>query len=413
MSINNNNIADFITYLFRKRKGSEPPQELLERWRALSNDEIAAQLSGLFQSWGLTDEDKRMEINTYFKETLFSSKQVPQQEQQQRPRVVPVPVNQPVQQPFNPFPPRVKKKKRWVWITASILALLGLYMGVRYLSYANMQYVYTITDNVLVRNEAKEVVARMDLYEATGSTPSFQKLRAVDKNIYQRSIDNTDKVYPCRKVMLSEGSFWSYLFNNNAEVGYVNTNYVVDNVKEFNLYQNAFKEVKNNRAENSDLKAIYRKIIIGSMSLDPAMESRYIALHTNNIPRAAAEATYGIIKQNITNNVKYILIAGLSDGGYYSFEGDIQSNDFSPPQRIMLVTEQDGEKPLTGTYRFMNRDGKIILYDCMTNTPTNYEAQKDGDGKITAFAYKEPKLLDQIIDAILPGDDPDTASPAP
>ena len=251
----------------------------------------------------------------------------------------------------------------------------------------------------------------MDLFEASGSTPSFQKLRAVDDKIYQRSIDNTDKVYPCRKVLLSDVNFFRYLFGAGKEAGYVNTNYVVDNVKEFNLYQNAFKEVKNNKAENADLKAIYRKIIIGSMSLDPAMENRYITLHTADIPRSAAEATYGIIKQNITNNVKYILIAGLSDGYYYSFEGDVQSNDFSAPQKIMLVNDQ-GEKPLTGNYRFMKRDGKIILYDCTTNTPTNYEAQKDGDGRITGFVYKEPHLLDQIIDAITPGDDTAT-NPTP
>jgi hypothetical protein len=209
-------------------------------------------------------------------------------------------------------------------------------------------------------------------------------------------------------VLLREGSFFSYLLNKNVEVGYVNTNYVVDNVKEFNLYQTAFKEVKNNKAENADMKAIYRKIVIGSMSLDPGMENRYITLHTNNIPRSAVNATYGIVKQTITANVKYILIAGLSDGNYYSFEGDVQSNDFTAPQRVMLINENNEEKPLTGSYRFMNKDGKIVLYDCLTNTATNYEAQKDSDGKITAFAYKEPKLLDQIIDAILP-DDADTS----
>jgi len=402
MSINNSNIADFIRFLFRKRKGMEPPQELLARWQALSNDEIAGQLSGLFQSWGLSDEDKRMEINAFFKETLFAPK--PPNPAPPRPRVVAVDANPAAQQPFNPFPPQEKKRSMLRYIIIAVLLIAGLFVGARYYSYANMQYVYTITDNVLVRNEAKEVVARMDLYEAGGNTPSFQKLRAVDNEIYQRSIDNTDKVYPCRKVMLSEGGFLKFLFNSNAEVGYVNTNYVVDNVQAFNLYQNAFKEVKNNKAENSDLKAIYRKIIIGSMSLDPAMENRYIALHTADIPRSAADATYGIIKQNITNNVKYILIAGLSDGNYYSFEGDIQRNEFTAPQKIMLETPEAGEKPLAGAFRFMNREGKIILYDCVANKPTNYEAQKDSDGRITSFAYKEPAILDQIIDAIMPGD---------
>lgn len=394
MSINNNNIADFITFLFRKRKGTEPPEALLERWKALSNDAIADQLSGLFQSWGLTDEDKRMEINTYFKETLFAPNPAPQQ---QRPRVVPVPVD-PAPQPFNPFPPKKKSKRKWpVFLVIALLALAA-YVGYQYLAFQNMQYVYTITDNVLVRNEAKEIVARMDLYEVKGSAPSFQKLKAVDKEIYQRSIDNTDKVYPCRKVILQEGSFLGYLFKKNSETGYVNTNYVVDNVKEFNLYQSAFKEVKNNKAENADMKAIYRKIIIGSMSLDPGTEDKYIALHTNSIPRAAADATYGIIKQNIENNVKYILIAGLSDGYYYCFEGNIQSNDFTAPRKITIVTENDENKMLTGAYRFMNKEDKIILYDCVTNAPTNYEAQKDGEGRITSFVYKKPNILEQIFE---------------
>lgn len=389
MSITRNNIADFITYLFRKRKQAEPPAALLERWKALDNDQIADQLSGLFHSWGLTDEDKRAEINAYFKETLFAPKPAPAP---QATRVVPVAVT-PGPAPLPPTRPR----RRWPWVAAlAILAVLG-YAGIRYLSFANMQYVYTITDNVLVRDENKEVVARMDLYEVKGSTPSFQKLKAVDDKIYQRSIDNTDKVYPCRKVLLKEGSFLAYLFGRSKEIGYVNTNYVVDNVKEFNLYQTAFREVKNNRAENADLKAIYRKIIIGSMSLDPATSDKYIALHTGGIPRSAADATYGILKQTIKENVKYVLIAGLSDGFYYRFEGDVQSNDFSAPQKVMITDADKATKPLTGAYRFLNKDDKIILYDCVTNTATDYVAEKDGDGRIATFVYTAPTLLEQIF----------------
>jgi len=387
MSITKNNIADFIAFLFRKRKGAEPPQQLLDGWKALSNEEIANQLSGLFHSWGLTDEDKRAEINAYFKETLFA----PKPTQQQAPKVVPVAVPPP------PILPQRSRRSRWPWI-AGILLLLALgYTGIQYLAFANMEYVYTITDNVLVRNEDREIVARMDLFEVKGSTPSFQKLKAVDDKIYQRSIDNSGKVYPCRKVLLKEGNFFSYLFGRSSEIGYVNTNYVVDNVKEFNLYQTAFREVKNNKAENADLKAIYRKIIIGSMSLDPATSDKYITLHTSGIPRSAAEATYGIIKQTIKENVKYIIIAGLSDGFYYSFEGDVQTNDFKAPRRIIVRNADKESRPLSGRYRFMNKDSRIILYDCVTNTPTEYEAEKDSDGRISAFVYNPPGLLEEIF----------------
>lgn len=393
MSITNNNIGDFITFLYKKRKGQEPPAQLLEGWKSLSNDAIAQQLSGLFQSWGLTDEDKRSEINAFFKETLF-----PPKPQQPAPRVVPVAV-QPAQPSAPLYPPVKRRKKRWPLVLVLVLlAIAAGYTGLQYLAFSSMKYIYTITDNVLVRNENKEIVARMDLYTVQGSTPSFQKLKAVDKEIYYRSIDNTDQTYPFRKVLIKEGNFLSYLLKRNNDIGYVNTNYVVDNVKEFDLYQVAFKEVKNNKAENADLKAVYRKIIIGSMSLDPATENKFIALHTGSIPRSAADATYGIIKQTIKENVKYILIAGLSDGFYYSFEGDIKNNDFSAPQKIMVTNADKETKPLTGVYRFMDKDNKIILYDCITNAPTNYEAQKDNNGRITAFVYNAPNLLEQLFE---------------
>lgn len=390
MSINSNNIGDFIAYLYRKRKGTDPPAQLIEGWKALSNEAIGEELSGLFHSWGLTDEDKRTEINTYFKETLF-------QQPQSRPATKVIPVAAP-----DPLPPAAlpKRRSRRPLFLLILLLVLGGYTGYRYLAYSAMSYIYTITDNVLVRDEHKKAVARMDLYEVKGSIPSFQKLKAVDKEIYYRAIDDSDNKYPCRKVLLKELSFPAYLFGARGEVGYVNTNYVVDNVREFNLYQTAFKEVKNNRAENADLKAIYRKIIIGSMSMDGDTEDKYIALHTSRLPKAAIDATYSIIKQPIRENVKYVIIAGLSDGYYYSFEGDIKNSEFNAPVKVMLTNADKETQALKGAYRFMNKDGKIMLYDCMTNTLTRYEAERDESGKITGFVYNAPSFIEEIIDAV-------------
>lgn len=374
----------------------EPPAQLLEGWKALSNEEIGAQLDGLFTSWGLSEADKKNEINAFFKETLFTPKVKP-------PETAPVPVLPPPPPPVRPqsavIPVRgTTRKKRSLWVAAAILALLALYTGYQYMNFARASYIYTITDNVSVRNEAKEIVARLDLFEVKSNIPSYQKMKAVDDRIYYRGIDNTDKTYPCRKVLLDESSFLSYLFGRPNLFGYVNTNYVVDNVKEFNLYQTAFKEVKTNKSENADLKALYRKIIIGSMGLDPAMENKYITIHAGGIPRSVQDATFAVIKQPVVENVKYVIIAGLSDGFYYSFEGDIKNNNFNAPQKIMVVNAEGQTLALSGNYRFMNKDNKIILYDCITNTPTNYEAKKDANGKITAFAYKEPSLLEQIFE---------------
>jgi len=406
MSINKSNIAGFITYLFRKRKGTEPPQALLDGWAALSNEEIADQLSGLFHSWGLTDEDKRTEINAYLKETLFT----PKPPVTPRPATVVVP---PAANSYAATEPAPKKKNKVLKTSAIILlALILAFLGYKYAAFKNTRYLYTITDNVSIRDEQNQVVARMDLFPQPGATPSFQKLKALDDEIYYKSIDNSGQLFPFRKVLLKEGNFISYLFNRNKEIGYVNTNYVVDNVKEFDLYQTAFKEVKNNKEENADLKAIYRKIVIGCMSMAPAMEQKYIALHTNSIPKSAVNATYGVIKQMLKNNVKYNIIAGLSDGNYYSFIGDIQNNEYTAPQKILL-TDADGEsKPMAGSYRFINRDGRIVLYDCMTNSVTNYKSQKDANGNIASFVYEAPDVLEPVVPdpGIAP---PDTTAPTP
>jgi hypothetical protein len=407
MSINKNNIADFIRYLFRKRKGTEPPQALLDGWAALSNDEIATQLSGLFQSWGLTDEDKRMEINAFLKDALFTPKPV----QPQRPPTVVVQAASPVTPSFQPDTKRRKSRKIVMRSVVALLIVAVCFLGYKYIAYRNTKYLYTITDNVSIRNDDNEVVARMDLFPAPGATPSFQKLKALDDEIYYKSIDNGGQLFPFRKVLLKESSFLSFLFGQHKEVGYVNTNYVVDNVKEFDLYQTAFKEVKNNKSENEDLKAIYRKIIIGSMSMDATTDQKYIVLHTNNIPKSAVNATYGIIKQSIKTNVKYNIIAGLSDGDYYSFVGDIQNNEYTALQKIMLTDASGENKPLTGPYRFINREGRIVLYDCMTNSVTDYKSKNDANGNITSFVYEAPDVLDNVMDTNGTGNTDTTVTP--
>ncbi|MFT4062219.1 MAG: hypothetical protein QM642_07675 [Edaphocola sp.] len=410
MSINKNNIGQLIDYLYQNRKGTPAPAELTDRWKSLPEDEIQPQLNGLFASWGMTEADKRTAIYNFLGQNLHA---VREQQKEQKPTPPPfVPTPEPTQT-HNPMDEAAKAKKpKWPIVAGVVALALLAFMGYKYLGYASLGHVYTITDNVLVRNDAKEAVARMDLFEVQGNVPSFQKLRVLDKEIYYRGIDNSDKTYPCRKVVLDTYSFMDYLFHKDKGAAYVNTNYVVDNVKEFNLYQTAFKEVKNNKTENAALKAIYRKIIIGSMSQDPSTENKFISLHTSLLPKASVAATYGIIKQTLKDNVQYAIIAGLSDGNYYCFQGNIQDNTFEPPRQILLIESDDETKPLQGEYRFVNRNGNIDLYNCTTNTATDYAAQKDENGIIASFKYKHPDILDTIFGSDDDSTGADTATDA-
>jgi len=386
MTINRNNVTEFITYLYKKRRGGAPPADLLQRWLSLPEDEIGVQLDGLFRHWGLTAVDRQKETDNFFRDTLYPPAPAPVAGPQVVSRPVPV-----APAAYVPAPaPRRKKPRLLLWSVMAVLIVTAGYTGYKYLQFSALDYIYTITDNVAVRDDNKAMVARMDLFEVKNELPSYQKLKAFDKNIYYRSIDNSDKTYPCRKVLLKDGSFWAYLVNKKGIAGYVNTNYVVDNYNEFRLYQTAFKEVKNNKAENTALKAIYRKIIIGSMGLDPDMADKYIVTHTEGLPRPAVDRTYAVLKQTIVDNIKYVIIAGLSDGYYYRFEGDIKENRFVAPEKIAVINSNSDPVPLGGSYRFFNIGRSAYLYDCKANLPLNFEAIEDGNGKIYAFKYKPP-----------------------
>ena len=126
------------------------------------------------------------------------------------------------------------------------------------------------------------------------------------------------------------------------------------------------------------------------MGLDPDMADKYIVTYTSGIPRSAVDKTYAILKQTIVENIKYVIIAGLSNGYYYRFEGDIKENTFAAPEKIEVINNERDPVPLSGSYRFFNIGKSTYLYDCKANLPLSFEAIKDEKGKISAFRYKAP-----------------------
>lgn len=55
--INKLNIRGYINYLYLQRNGSNAPQELLQKWSALSDQDIQLQLQNLYASWNLNSVD--------------------------------------------------------------------------------------------------------------------------------------------------------------------------------------------------------------------------------------------------------------------------------------------------------------------------------------------------------------------
>src|SRR5690606_20095354 len=70
MPINKNNITRFIAQLYREKKGQEAPQELLNSWAQLSDEDIETNLKGLFESWGMNDNDRNVIVQKFLSQEI-------------------------------------------------------------------------------------------------------------------------------------------------------------------------------------------------------------------------------------------------------------------------------------------------------------------------------------------------------
>lgn len=66
MRINRENITQFISYLFWKRKGEAPSRDLLESWEILDDEAIQEHLQVLFHNWGYDEVAQQKEIGAFF-----------------------------------------------------------------------------------------------------------------------------------------------------------------------------------------------------------------------------------------------------------------------------------------------------------------------------------------------------------
>lgn len=402
--INRNNIAAFIAELFQNKYQQAPPSALLAKWENLDDDEIQENLQELFGSWGQSADDLQAAIQRFEQHTAahgYASTQAP-------PPPEPLPYSLPEQQqeqhvPLNAererlkaqyYPPAIQRRRRSIWPFIIVLALIAVagYFGYQYYRYSSQGHVYCITANVALRDAAGEMVGRMDLEgtKVPNNAPSYSKLRAMDNEVHDLIIDN--RSYPCRKVMEDNASFADYLFHRQSIARYVNANFVVNDKDEYHLYTNIFKQTNNVAQDNRMLKATVRKVIVGSMALKSSLANEYILTHSSQLSSSALAATSSIIVQELRPNQHYIIIAGLSNGKYYRFEGDMNTNQYVPPILVQTMAE-DGtnQQDLAGNFRFITKGGVTRLYDVNNpNISSNYVLIKDTIGKILAFQHQPP-----------------------
>lgn len=403
-------IVPFIAQLYKERKHEDAPAALLYNWSQVPDNEIDNKLSQLFQHWGMSDREKSLAIDRFLDKVMAkpSAATLESNIPVQKPTATDFISEESIARPYtaaNNYSER-KRVSPFVWILVFVIFAIGGFLGVRYMQYASLSYVYAITENITVRDAKGNAVARMDLYEKSDpQATSYSMLRAMDDKVYYMQYAGMDKEYPNRKVMMDSVGFWDYLFKGNEIAHYVNTNYVVNDKAEFDLYQTVFSDVKKLQSDNKNLVAVQRKVIVGSMAKDPLFKNKFISTNQKGMPTNQLPKTQSIIVQELKANQHYVIVAGLDDGNYYRFEGDIKSNDYKAPQ-LMYKVKDGNKEPLNGQYRFGKVANVWALYDVKIKTLTHYEIRQDADNKYAYFEYNEPEPIsisnpiDSLIDTI-------------
>lgn len=399
------NIVPFISHLYWEKYKNPPPTNLLDSWREVPEYDLIENLEALFAKWGRSPAELQSAIYDFELKGMPVAPPVTPP----TPAYHPPPISRPLQTtpptlapvspsaPYPPPPPRPRRKTPVV-LAISILLILaaGAYVAYEYYLYTSAGRVYCITDNVALRDATGKVAGRMDLFGDRGNETkgSYSNLRAMDRKIHDLVVPELNESYPTLKVMEDDAAFSDFLFRKSEIERYVNVNFVVRDETEYKLYTTIFAETNNVPQDNKNLKAVLRKVIVGSMAMAPSLQNNFITTNSARLSKGTLNVTTNMVMQELVANKTYAIIAGLSDGFYYRFEGDASEDNFVAPIRVKMLSgpNDQGQTELQGQYRFINSGGTTKLYDVDSRTITNYELVKDDKGKILDFKYVAPPL---------------------
>lgn len=388
--INKQNIRDYIRFLYKMKNNTEPPAELLSKWASLNEEELQTNLQELYQYWNYS-ADKIQASEKQFMESRLKVNPPPVQTSLPPTTQIPPPVYKAPAN--NPGQHTSRTKNTVLYSLVALLVAGGIYVLYQYLEYQKLHTIYTLTQNVSIRDEAGNTIG--NFASLPGKTVTHTELFALNTDIYPLSIDSTSKKYDFRKVVFEKPGFMAFL-KKDYECGYVNANYVIENKEEAEEYArifSKFQEVNNNR-----LKLSQRKIIFNVLKRSADNRKSYLLPGCNN----SSKYFSGFLSNEIVENTRYQMIVKLEDGYYYSMIGDLNSNEYQQPTRIQLDGADCNENFL---FKYTAKDGYKI-YNCagaLLKITCTYDENK----MISSFAtvYEEPPIEESepVLEEV-PGD---------
>ncbi|MCC7030183.1 MAG: hypothetical protein IT257_07755 [Chitinophagaceae bacterium] len=382
--INKNNISTYIRFLYKMKNGGEAPEQLIHKWSSLQENEIHSNLSQLYTHWNFS-ADKIKETESLFAQSFIKPVSSP-------PAFIPSPVKA--------APAAVKTtattpKKSFVWplmllLIAGMLCCL-VYLGYQYYQFQKMHTIYTLTQNVSIRDEQGKTIGNFALLPNSQSK-TYTELIALNNDIYPLSIDSSSKKYDFRKVLFQKTGFLSFI-KKDYEYGFVNANYVIEDKEQFDEYKRIFGKFQG--IDNSRFKLSQRKIIYEILKNSKKFRNSYLLSSCKNSNKKFA----GFLSNEIVENTRYQIIAKLEDGYYYSFVGDLNSEAYSEPERIQLDGSDCNADFL---FRYLSSESGFKIYNC-NGALQNIKCIYDDDKMISSFETEEapePDYIQPIFDSI-------------
>ncbi len=284
----------------------------------------------------------------------------------EKPTVNPVPVKPPVNQVSNTPPPKAPEYREPVskpryrynfWRIGIVCGLLlaSAYTIYKFIAYQKLGFVYVLTDELLVRTSSDKtgkVLGSMNLFGRAKGRDNKEVLTFAELKLY-----SNEKQGAFYKVIMSDFPFVSYLLNMD-NIGYVYTKYVTTDKNVQETYQKIFKPIKEDYYELKNLEFAYRAIIVNAITTQPALMRLVLkdpcdsqAMNARNAPVRIGQY------QNKDKTVFYVLVQ-LSDGNYYSIEGDGFYNAL--PARPIYI----GDELLSEAGKFQLKGDYFIWQNC-------------------------------------------------
>ncbi|RYU92888.1 hypothetical protein [Emticicia agri] len=287
------------------------------------------------------------------------------------PNVPEKPITNPVQVKTNPAvstvspskPPvnresMVKPRYKYNFWRIGIVSFVVLslaYTVYKFVAYQKLGYIYVLTDELLVRTSSEKngkVLGSMNLFGHARGRDNKDVLTFAELKLY-----SNEKQGAFYKVIMSDFPFISYLFNLN-DIGYVYAKYVTTDKNEQQTYQKIFKPIKDDYYELKSLEYAYRAIIVNAITTQPALMRLVLkgpcdspSMNVRNAPLRIGQY------QNRDKTVFFVLVQ-LSDGNYYSIEGDGFYNAL-PAKPIYL-----GDELMQAAGKFQQKGDSFIWESC-------------------------------------------------